>query len=226
LAHFRKHFGRGDSAVSKAVFFDDLDTSAVAEFSDVKQLEQVFREIRDQRTLTDKTHPDFLRRVSWLYPDDGCFARAQIAIDAIAFATGFKLSKLFIFGDLAVKTPNAPHHETFVTWWFHVVVAARLGNEIFVIDPAVDPKAPMLLNAWVKAVAPKPNSVTLSVCNMNTYFPDHSCTNGIANVHLWAVSDEETGYLGSEWARLVELGRDPVKELTDQPPWTFLKLLR
>src|ERR1700744_3582697 len=35
-----------------------------------------FESLRDTRWLDDGAHKNFARRLAWLYPDDGCFARA------------------------------------------------------------------------------------------------------------------------------------------------------
>lgn len=68
-------------------------------------LKQRFEQLRDQQFLTSSSSPGMLRRISWLYPDDGCFARA-----AMVSRNAFRLfvpipDKIFVFGNLRVKTP-------------------------------------------------------------------------------------------------------------------------
>src|SRR5687768_13722043 len=41
-------------------------------------MQERFENIRDKRFLTLSSEPDFPRRISWLYPKDGCFARASL----------------------------------------------------------------------------------------------------------------------------------------------------
>src|SRR5438045_9787850 len=43
-------------------------------------IQQNFEKIRDIRYYTDSTYPNFLRRIAWLYPDDGCWTRVSSAI--------------------------------------------------------------------------------------------------------------------------------------------------
>jgi hypothetical protein len=52
-----------------------IDTTTAAKES---KIDVLFNYIRDQRELTESTDPGFLRRVSWLYPIDGCWIRAAI----------------------------------------------------------------------------------------------------------------------------------------------------
>lgn len=67
-----------------------------------------FRSLRDARWLTMPGMRDFKRRSSWLYPDDGCFARAALGGQKLESWDYPRPKKLFIFGDLEVKTANSP----------------------------------------------------------------------------------------------------------------------
>src|SRR5262245_48242863 len=44
-----------------------------------EQLMGAFTYVRDNRVLKGNEHNDVLRRASWLYPDDGCWLRADLA---------------------------------------------------------------------------------------------------------------------------------------------------
>ena len=56
--------------------FNQVDLTQTPNWSDEISLQENFRKIRDLRFVNQGKN--FLRRLSWLYPDDGCFARADL----------------------------------------------------------------------------------------------------------------------------------------------------
>jgi hypothetical protein len=224
--------GAGDAGLSHESAYDsrlpiaDLDFSVVPEWTDA-QVSAGFDAIRDPRWLSTKAME---RRESWLYPDDGCFARAALAgqrLEADGYVRPFKL---FVFGNLVVQTANAPQKEKAcppwgeVSWWYHVVPVVRVGSTVKVLDPAVEPYHALEVHEWVKRVnsgvvdgGPE-SGITLSVCDEYTYDPYQSCLTAKAGAESSALSDEDS-YLKLEWGRQVELGRKPRKVLGDDPPW-------
>lgn len=204
----------GPSAEAAKVEWLDLDTSALPV---VKSPAKLFSLIRDSRYLLDSAHPAFLRRSSWLYPQDGCWIRAALA-RKLAEKNGFgDLKKIFIFGTLQVSTKNAPGGV--VSWWYHVVPAfADTSGKAMVIDPAIDPAGPLELETWVKTMVPDVKDARYSVCTPGTYSPSDACESIDDFSGRYADSDQSY-YLRLEWSNLEMLKRDPAEELADHPPW-------
>lgn len=74
--------------------------------------------------------------IPFLYPDDGCFARAS-AICRIALEEGLAPQKMWSFGFILVQTPNTPLCQ--LRWRFHVAPILLVGRtrEWMVIDPSL-----------------------------------------------------------------------------------------
>src|SRR5690606_2092493 len=66
-------FDPEQSAYAVSDVFENVDWSKVSEWQSLSDLVHAFEFIRDARFLELESAPDFLRRISWLYPDDGCF---------------------------------------------------------------------------------------------------------------------------------------------------------
>ncbi len=204
-----------DSPLGKAVPLNMLTFEKAPVYANVAAATQVFAKLRDERFLKDTTHA-MLRRSSWLFPDDGCFARAALAIQNIKLWNQPVPAKLFIFGNLTVKTPNSPSGS--VSWWYHVVPIVMVGQQPVVFDPAINPTAPMLLKDWIKTMVPDEKAATFSLCHSSSYSPASPCA-AESNSSLPAL-DHQMEYLKMEWQRLLELKRDPANELGNYPPWS------
>lgn len=207
-----------DTPLGKAVPLSMLTFEHVPGYSTGTVATQVFAKLRDERFIKDTTHA-MLRRSSWLFPDDGCFARAALAVQNIQQWAMPVPAKLFIFGNLTVRTPNSPNGS--VSWWYHVVPVVMVGQQPVVFDPAINPSAPLLLKDWVKTMVPEEKSATFSICHPSSYSPASPCTVE-SNSSLPAL-DHQVEYLKMEWQRLLDLKRDPTKELADHPPWSTAK---
>jgi hypothetical protein len=211
--------GRDQSASSEAKIATsvaDVDLSQVTKLSTFNEVQSVFRRIRDRQNLEDPRHPSFLRRPSWLYPDDGCFARAgimNIELEAMGY---MRFKKVFIFGALDVQTQNHPSGA--VQWWYHVAPIVMAGTTAYVIDPAIEPQRPLSLEEWVLRQVAVFSDAGLAICHSQTYQPFSSCANGSTSSDSEAKLEQKI-YLDYEWERLEDLQRDPVKELDSSPPW-------
>lgn len=194
----------------KKALLSKIDLSKVTEISK-EQLQNIFYYIRDTRFMFDGKHQ---RRLSWLYPDDGCFARA--AMSSINLKEYPTPHKVFIFGELNVKTPNTKNG--YVNWWYHVAVAYRVDKSVFIIDPSINPHTPMTIEAWGLTMVPNINSVEFAICNPLSYDASSSCSGEDPRSEDSAYSDQ-LHFLGLEWNRLERLHRSPEKELGDEPPW-------
>jgi hypothetical protein len=175
-----------------------------------------FKRLRDERWMETTDHPGFLRRSSWLYPDDGCFARAGLAIMNLLKWKFPAPSKIFVFGDLNVKTANSAGGG--VSWWYHVAPLVEVKGQKYVLDPAIEPRQPLKLDDWLKTMTANPASLQVAICGSGSYTPDDLCDKISDGVESSANGDQPY-YLGLEWSRMTELSRDPQKVLGDSPPW-------
>jgi hypothetical protein len=98
------------------------------------------------------------------------------------------------------------------------VPVVALNDEHYVIDPAIDPNGPMHASDWFKSMVTDVKTLKISVCHPYTYSPGSDCEAPVAVSYDDLVSRQHY-YLSAEWDNLVELQRDPDKELGDSPPW-------
>lgn len=192
---------------------NQLKLTDVPEVASYDQLNSQFQYIRDTSFLNTES---FARRLTWLYPDDGCFARAELAAEHLMDDKNVTPKKIFAFGELHANTKNSP--AGFVEWWYHVAITFRTGNTVFVLDPALDPHEPMTLDEWAEAIGANKTRVTFSICSKDAFDPDSACIKP-PKVDEEMAEGEQRNYLPDEWNRLLDLGRNPEKELGNQPPW-------
>ena len=202
--------------VDEAEKFSKAHLPTATAWPDEQSMNERFRQFRDYRFLKTSRPADFMRRSSWLYPDDGCFARAALAILNLGSWSYPVPKKVFVFGDLKVKTKNSPDGE--VTWWYHVAPLVEVAGEKYVLDPAIHPDGPMTLAAWIATMSGQPDDLEVAVCGSGAYTPYDACFKETDGRESGALA-EQRQYLDAEWERLEELGRNPVEELGDLPPW-------
>ncbi|MGZ3770296.1 MAG: protein-glutamine glutaminase family protein [Bdellovibrio sp.] len=194
---------------------NDLNVNEIADIGSYADLETEFKFIRDSRFINTED-PKFPRRITWLYPDDGCYARAEYAkIQALRrhFA---EPKKIFVFGDLFALTPNTSSGE--VSWWYHVALTYRVGQDVYIFDPSLETHHPLTLNEWNKLIGGTQTTLQYSICSADTYDPTSDCFKPVPET-VESTTDVQKSFLGSEWDRLIELNRNPLKELGDSPPW-------
>lgn len=180
------------------------------------QVSSLFARGRDERFLFWSTDPSFLRRSTWLYPDDGCFARAALFVqNALSWAYP-SAGKIFVFGNLRVQSEYSPSGS--VTWWYHVAPLVYDGQEMFVMDPALDSSGPLPVRDWLGKMTQDISTIQTSVCNTHSYGPYSSCNSSLEETDRDAERDQKQ-YLDAEWSRLIDVSKDPNQELGDFPPW-------
>ncbi|MGE0632434.1 MAG: protein-glutamine glutaminase family protein [Pseudobdellovibrionaceae bacterium] len=196
--------------------------SQIPEWESFDKLKTLFLTTRDMRLLKDESHAG-LRRITWLYPDDGCFARSSLIHSHSKEKKTQKLENVFVFGSLTAKTKN--HPSGMVYWWYHVAPAARVGQQVWILDAALEPKGPILFEEWIGKMGLNKSSYFASFCDQNAYNPTSLC-NGDKDP-TDAARNDDTNLLDSERSRIQELGRNPEAELGDSPPWlqTLLALV-
>ncbi len=191
----------------------EIKLDKIPQWKDYAEIEKTFRLIRDLRFIEET--PDNLRRSTWLYPDDGCYARAALMSKNIEDLHQFEAPyKIFVFGNLTVHTKNALSGS--VSWWFHVAPIVSDGKDVYVLDPAINPQKPLKLYAWLQKMG-QPSDMTVSICEGGSYEPYSECKGATPDYSM--ALDEQKNFLDSERYRLEDLGRDSTKELGDFPPW-------
>lgn len=193
-----------------------LPLSEVTQWNSMEELQSFFEKSRDERFLAPESA--FQRRISWLYPDDGCYARAALVTKKAQEALLPLPHRVFLYGNLSVRTENAPYH--LVRWWYHTAPIVQVDGNHYVLDAAINPYKPMLLADWVAAQISPHASHDLRICNPYTYDPRSSCIYADQDPANKAQVDIQE-FLKAEWRRQIELQREPEKVLGEEPPWLF-----
>jgi hypothetical protein len=225
------------SAQDKSVWVPEFDVRSVRSNHTQAEVHDMFMTLRDHVFLTDPDSPTRRRRLPWMYPDDGCFLRAHHAANLAAkklTATPLNdpiyvspkslgsraLQKVFAFGSLTASSRYADPYslERGVRWWYHVAPTTRVGNEVMVLDPAIEATRALTLNEWIAHMNPDPKSVRVSVCDGDTFVPNQPCA-GAPEMDYAALTRAMAPPLRLEAKRVETLGLDPVRVLGDFPPW-------
>lgn len=179
-----------------------------------------FALVRDARFLRGIPPTTLVRRPSFLYPDDGCFARAR-AMDYLLEGSGYpRPMSVFSFGNLQVATSNSAAGA--VSWWFHVAPVVAVNGVAYVLDPSLETRGPVTVQEWVAIQsAGRLDTTGVSICSGWAFSPDGDCDAPAEIEGGTRVASEEYWYLVNEWNRQLELGRDPWSVLGDLPPWTW-----
>jgi len=187
------------------------------------EFDQFYDQARFDRYLTSITDPSFERRITWLYPNDGCWIRAELYSSLILKFLNEEYpnhsfeapKKHFAFGDLWTKSINAPPlMDEWVFWGWHVAPIVRLNDgNLYVLDPALRGNA-IPKEEWYALMTQKPSSFVSGfvTCDADTYREFNSCFKPKKN------TDEDTkceneNYMYLEWNRQIALSRDPKKVL-------------
>lgn len=191
------------------------DFSAVPEWS-WSHIYNGFVWIRDARYLTWPDFPAFKRRITWLYPESGCEARAELVGHWIANRYGEQEPyKIFVVGDVTLETEN--HPDGSVSWGWHVVpvIKSSATHREYILDPAVRPDRPVRWSEYTNALTFNSGS-QITVVTPDNYSPfSFWNSNGGVSKATSAVKD----LLNAEWTRQVQLGNNPFQTLGDNPPW-------
>lgn len=193
----------------------NLDISEIPDVGSYADLENQFKYVRDIRVIEDNRKKS-MRRLTWLYPDDGCFARAEMAAHLLEENHFVTPKKVYVFGNLHAPTKNSP--DGYVDWWYHVAVIYRINKTAYVFDPAINPARPVTLNEWNTAIGGGTGRLQYAICDHGTFDPTYDCMQP-KQIDMDSAVSEQSAYLYPEWQRLLELNRDPEKELGDFPPW-------
>jgi hypothetical protein len=183
--------------------FDPNTLSEATSWKSLEDMQKRFERMRDERFLVWRRNPEVLRRSSWLFPDDGCYARAALANRNLFRWFHPVPNKVFVFGNLRVKTPNSPRGS--VGWWYHVAPIIEVDKEKYVLDPSIEFTRPLPLVEWLARMG-TPEKMKLSICSSGTYAPSSQCDEETQGMELQAERAQQH-YLDMEWSRLQRLGR-------------------
>ncbi|HXH31392.1 MAG TPA: protein-glutamine glutaminase family protein [Bacteriovoracaceae bacterium] len=209
---------RYETPLSAASYYssnDESDLPDAKEWKTHSHLSRRFKQLRDTRFLDWEVDAGLQRRISWLYPNDGCYARAAMVM-RLATKKAIPLpGKVFVFGDLKVLSRNSPWGP--VTWWYHVAPVVEVKNVKYVIDPAIEPSRALKLKEWLARMG-TPEKMEVAICDSGAYVPSSNCES-VSNGREEQAHGAQQSFLDMEWERIVELGRDPQRELGSRPPW-------
>ncbi|GGI80547.1 protein-glutamine glutaminase family protein [Legionella impletisoli] len=209
-------FSWHESPKDLRVPLEEIDYSSVPSVASHQELMDLFYLIRDSRFLYSDYGPNFARRISWLYPDDGCFLRAALGGYKVEKEHFTRPGKLFVFGKLQAETPYSP--KGYVRWWFHVALIVELWGNYYVLDPALDPYNPMQLSNWFTVINGLGSELTGVVCNPYAYSVHDNCYERTM-FYEEILEDRANEYLNEEYDRVIALGMAPEAVLGDLPPW-------
>lgn len=199
-----------------------------------------FATSRSDRYLEQSTVPGYPRRISWLFPDNGCFARAEqvIGMETDPARKPFKLWALDTSGmnQLEVITDNHPSGQ--VNWTWHVVpLVLNSANQPIVFDAALNPCGPLFWEDWLALMVGGNASLfddtaspfRVVVSDYNAYVPGHEIfdqspghADHLADSYVELEDDSDPWYrfLYEEWERQVtDLSRDSEEMFGDDPVW-------
>lgn len=187
-----------------------INFGAVYDLKNNEDLMTIFNYVRDTRFIQIIQDPIQRRKLSWKYPDDGCFVRAELMARFIKERRMPPTMKIFVFGDLAVRTPNSP--EGVVRWWYHVAPIYRVGRNVYVLDPSIEPRRPVLIQEWRERVSLESQARNFALCSQHTFDPYDSCFAPVG-LSFENLVYQQQSFLNYEWDRILRLGRDPYVEL-------------
>ncbi len=207
------------SAVKLATDYDKFTAPEITPWENSHEVMEAFTTARDLRFI-DWTYlsQDFPRRSTWLYPDDGCYLRAELITKNLEDRGYENLYKVFAFGNLKVNTNN--HPRGYVSWWYHVVPIIAHGDDYLVFDPAINPEAPMTLRSWLSTMDRNVANIEVAICDAHAVGPYDSCQNPNEE-DTDDIIYQQSRLLHTEWRRVQSLNRDPYQELGDNPPWSM-----
>ena len=185
-----------------------------------KELLKIFYTIRDSRFLIDTAAgPMYRRRIPWQYPQDKCWARTGMT-DIYAEEQGLvRPVPIWVFGELVAHSNYSRNKDEMVYWAWHVAPMLAVNNINYVLDPALNPAAPLEVNAWYKAMHDA--KLTAVVCKTFTYYPDDSCNNPIPYARDEKIKTDISYALDAERENIDLLFMGETPPWSWSPPRTF-----
>lgn len=215
---------------------------AVIAWQDYDEIETIFQRLRDSRYFQDEVTKNFARRISWLFPDDGCSTRLAAMIKDFfgpinnPVNNKTRPSKVFAFGNLCMLSENTLSGS--IRWWYHTapVVRDQSTKQIYVLDPAIEPNHPILIDQWMEKISANDGACADESYGMTNQVDRFNICNGYGSepyqfcefTQLENFEKEirpmlfQRFYRRLERQRQLDLGRDVLAVLGDSPPWLTL----
>lgn len=169
-------------------------------------LNRLFLSALNVRHYDNPNSRAFRRKAPWLYPIDGCYAKAA-HVSYIAGNLGYsRPGKIYAYGSLRARSPYARNGST-VYWSYHMAAAYHIGATVWVLDPIVNAAAPVTQAQWLAAISNNPARVQVALCDSRSYSPHSPCRGGGGNGAYLGHIEE---FLRLEWSNLLRLGFSPV----------------
>jgi hypothetical protein len=181
-----------------------------------EELQEVFEKVRDELAFPSPHNKNFKRRGPWLYPRDGCYAKAAHTAQSVERLGLVRPGKVFTFGHLRLKTPYDTKGWSF--WSYHVGTAYRFNNRVVVLDPGVNYKSIMYLEDWLAMTSKDPSKIRVKFCETFTYIPSQKCV-GSRRGYEAGTFVHTRDILRREWNNILDLDMRPEKVLGPEPPW-------
>ena len=216
----------GGTAWDQRVSFAELDLSGLPQWT-WWEAEEAFNLIRDSRIFSDPApeRGGFFRRLSWLYPVDGCFIRAHMMPRALAGRGLPELRQIFLFGgDMLARSHWAPGFPDGIPWVYHVTAIISIDGEPWIIDPALFSDGLLTLRQWVALFVTNPSDLKASICHGETLSPANPCLEParderIPDYESYSDMDWLNQFLIAEADNVGQMGFEPMVILGDSPPW-------
>lgn len=202
-----------ETALSSARIYGSTPNYEIPTWGSIEAMEKLFLEARDQRWLEYAGRP--LRRIPWMYPDDGCFARAGLLNKYFFQLKQTIPAKIFAFGNLSVTSPFSLKGR--VGWWYHTAPIVSINGQKYVLDPSVELSRPLLLEDWLRRMG-EPSQIKIAICSSGTYLPADDCKTSSDGTESRA-SSAQAYYLSKEDKRVRNLNLNASDVLGDNPPW-------
>lgn len=201
----------------------NIDFSVIPAWS-MQEVTEGFHLIRDHTYLPCSNVVDNKRAIPWLYPENGCFLRAALAKRLLSSKGYPNIKKLFVFGDFKYKSQWAK--TGYVTFKFHVAVAARVDSEVYILDPSVTYEKPLLLLEWRQMLTSESQdkNIEYSLCNELTLSHNSQCDEieeyneiGMRRDIPHTVEFFTMEFLAKEYENIHQLGLNPDVALSITP---------
>lgn len=201
------------TALSSARLFGSSSIPVVTSWESPEALQGLFVEARDTKWLESVGSPS--RRIFWMYPDDGCFARAGLMNKYFFQMKAPIPNKIFAFGNLSVNSSFSTRGK--VAWWYHTAPIVKVRGQNYVLDPSVEIARPLLLEEWLRRMG-DPAQIKIAICSSGTYLPKDACSE-ISDGTESQATNARGYYLSKESKRVKTLNLNTADVLGDNPPW-------
>lgn len=201
------------SAIGSAQYYTGENLADATSWPTVEVLQSRFATVRGDRSIRWSRNPEFPRRISWLYPNDGCYVRATMTNRWFKSRGIETPKKVFAFGKLRTKTNN--HPRGVASWWYHVAPIVQVNGEKFVLDPSIEAARPLSLRDWLGRMG-TPGEIKVAICAAGTHSPRSDCADETVGTSV--LSSQQT-FLSKEWDQLKRMGKNPEALLGSRPPW-------